>query len=110
VEITMSKRKDDPNLTRPADTGDYSATKAPENRPHVESKVAAAPAQRPGGLFGTPVDVGMSALDRHTVPKMAAEDLASEEIEAAKAQRGDEADDADGADAGSTSRVPSRRG
>ena len=92
----MSKRKDDPNGTS-RDTGDYSATKAPENRPHVESKIAAAPAQKPGGLFGTPSDVGMSALDRQTVPK-----LASEEIEQAKAQRVDD----DGSDAGST---PPRR-
>lgn len=93
----MSKRKDDRNGTS-RDTGDYSATKAPENRPHVESKIGAAPAQRPGGLFGTPSDVGMSALDRQTVPKLASE----EEIEQAKAQRADD----DGSDAGST---PPRR-
>jgi hypothetical protein len=85
----MSKRKDDANLARRPDTGDYSATKAPENRQHVESKVAAAPAQRPGGLFGTPSDVGMSALNRHTVPKLAAEDVASEENEEVKGQRAD---------------------
>jgi len=99
--MTMSKRKDDASLARRADTGDYSATKAPENRPHVESKVAAAPAQRPGGPFGTPADVGMSALTRHTVPKLAAEDVASEEHEEAKAQRADVTDESD---EGSTSR------
>jgi hypothetical protein len=102
----MHKRKDNTNLARRADTGDYSATKAPENRPHVESKAAAAPTQRPGGPFGTPSDVGMSALDRHTVPKMAAEDLASKENGEANAHRpADEADD----NAGSTSGLPSRR-
>ena len=102
----MSKPKDDSSEARRADTGDYSATKAPENRPHVESKVAAAPAQRPGGLSGTPADVGMSGLNRHTVPKLAAEDLASEAIEQAEAARAKEADEDD---AGSPSRLPSRR-
>ena len=104
----MSKRNDDLNVARRADTGDYSATKAPENRPHVESQVGAAPAQRPGGLFGTPSDVGMSALDRHTVPKLAAQEMA-DATEAAKAQRRDEADEPDEADAGAGSRQPSRR-
>jgi len=99
----MSKRKDVDNLARRADTGDYSATKAPENRPHVESKVPAAPAQRPGGLFGTPADVGMAALDRHTVPELAAEEIEEE------AQRTNAADEPDDADAGARSRVPSRR-
>jgi hypothetical protein len=48
----------------------------------------------------------MSGLDRHTVPKMAAEDLASEDNGEANAQRAaDEADD----NAGSTSGLPSRR-
>lgn len=106
VEITMSKQKDDRNAASPADTGDYSATKAPENRPHVESKVPAAPAQRPGGLSGTPSDVGMSGLDRHAVPTLAAEDVAAEENEEAGAQRTEEADEAE---AGSTARVPSHR-
>ena len=102
----MSKRKDDLSLTHQADTGDYSATKAPENRPHVESKVGAAPAQRPGGRSGTPTDVGMSALDRDTVPKLAAEERASEEIEQPEARL---ADEADGDDPGSTSRAHPRR-
>jgi hypothetical protein len=97
----MSKLKNDANLAGRADTGDYSATKAPENRQHVESKVAAAPAQRPGGLLGTPSDVGMSALNRHTVPKLAAEDVASEENEEVKRQRADVTEERD---AGSTSR------
>jgi hypothetical protein len=103
----MPKRKDNTNLARRPDTGDYSATKAPENRPHVESKVAAAPAQRPGGPLGTPSDVGMSGLDRHTVPKMAAEDLASEDNGEANAQRAAFEADYTGV---STWGLPSRRG
>jgi hypothetical protein len=44
-------------------TGDYSATKAPENRPHVESTARASdPAQRPGGAHGATANVGMEAL------------------------------------------------
>ena len=91
----MAKRKDDIEITRRIDTGDYSATKAPENRPHVESKVPAAPAQRPGGPSGTPFDVGMSGLDRHAVPKLAAEDPASVENEPAEGQRAEADSDAD---------------
>jgi hypothetical protein len=45
------------------DTGDYSATKAPENRKHVESE-ATDPSRRPGGTMGVSADVGMSALNR----------------------------------------------
>ena len=47
-----------------ADTGDYSATKAPENTLHVESEWQSnGPAQKPGGPKGAPTDVGMSGLD-----------------------------------------------
>lgn len=48
---------------------DYSATKAPENRPHVESQ---APSKdhtlKPGGRHGATAAVGMSELDRDAVP------------------------------------------
>lgn len=55
--------------TPAAKTGDYSATKAPENRDHVESKVSTAdPSQLPGGASGAPVDVGASGLDRAMLP------------------------------------------
>jgi hypothetical protein len=47
-----------------ADTGDYSATGAPENREHLESRTATSDSsQTPGGRHGAPVDVGVSALD-----------------------------------------------
>ena len=55
------------------DTGDYSATKAPENRPHVESKVGASdPAQTPGGARGAATPIGAVALDPDSVPSAAA--------------------------------------
>ena len=55
-----------------AATGDYSATKAPENRPHVESKVHSIDdSLKPGGSHGAPVDVGMSELYRENVPSEA---------------------------------------
>ena len=52
-----------------SDTGDYSATKAPENAEHVESK----PRNRndtlkPGGAHAATAAVGMTALDRDSVP------------------------------------------
>jgi hypothetical protein len=49
------------------DTGEYSATKAPENREHVESKWQSNYPQKPGGPHGAPSDVGMSGFD----PEMA---------------------------------------
>ena len=56
------------------DTGDYSATKAPENREHVESSgPRASPEQMPGGAAGTAGDVGMSALERENVPSLEGE-------------------------------------
>jgi hypothetical protein len=49
-------------------TSDYSATKAPENQPHVESKVPTDDARaRPGGAHGAPVSVGMESLHSETV-------------------------------------------
>jgi hypothetical protein len=51
-----------------SDTGDYSATKAPENREHVESDLQSnSPSQKPGGPRGAPTDVGMSSLDPDTI-------------------------------------------
>jgi hypothetical protein len=57
-----------------ADSGDYSATKAPENRGHLESSEPRASAQQtPGGPAGAAVDIGMSALERENVPSLAGE-------------------------------------
>ena len=51
-----------------SDTGDYSATKAPENREHVEAKRPSNDSSlKPGGPRGAPTDVGMSSLDTDTV-------------------------------------------
>ena len=50
-----------------SDTADYSATKAPENREHVESKRKSnTPSLKPGGARGAPMDVGASSLDADT--------------------------------------------
>ena len=50
-----------------AETGDYSATKAPENREHVESEWQSNNSSlKPGGPRGAPNDVGMSSLDPAT--------------------------------------------
>jgi hypothetical protein len=63
--------------TNEAATGnpaDYSATKAPENREHVESTArASSPAGRPGGAHGPPAEVGMSGLYRTDRPSMSAD-------------------------------------
>ena len=51
------------------DTTDYSASKAPETRPAVESRVPAGDSRLlPGGAHGSPADVGMSAVDRADLP------------------------------------------
>jgi hypothetical protein len=56
------------NTRRKRDTGDYSATKAPENREHLESRTGTSdPSQTPGGHQGAPVEVGVSALDSSRV-------------------------------------------
>ena len=53
------------------DTAGYSATKAPENREHVESTAPVRDfRQTPGGEHGTAADVGMSGLHRRDVPSM----------------------------------------
>ena len=54
--------------TKEADTSEYSATKAPENRNHVESAPGADSAQTPGGEYRAEAESGMSGLDRDTVP------------------------------------------
>ena len=55
------------------DTSEYSATQAPENRPHVESKSRPnEAAQTPGGAHGPAAQIGMPALDRDSVPSAAA--------------------------------------
>jgi hypothetical protein len=54
--------------------GAYSATKTPENQAQVESEPLADDAdQRPGGRHAAPVDVGMAALHRATIPSQAAD-------------------------------------
>ena len=64
-----------------ADTGDYSATKAPENSGHVESsEPRASPEQTPGGAAAAAVDVGMSALEPENVPSLAVEVDESEAV------------------------------
>jgi hypothetical protein len=53
-----------PNDTAKSATGDYSATKAPENREHVTSEARTGhPTLTPGGPHGAPVDVGMEAIE-----------------------------------------------
>lgn len=68
-----SQPDDQPPVRRgQPDTGEYSATKAPENREHVESKKPTAdPDATPGGELGVKVDVGMSGLHSETVPSIA---------------------------------------
>ena len=59
--------------SKESDTADYSATKAPENREHVESEWQSNdPAQKPGGARGAPTDVGMSSLGPATTDYEAA--------------------------------------
>jgi hypothetical protein len=55
-------------------TGAYSATKAPENQEHVVSERSSGDDKLlPGGKHAAPVDVGMAALHRATVPSQAAD-------------------------------------
>ena len=56
-----------------ADTTDYSASKAPETRAEGEEREST-PDERllPGGAQGSPVSVGMPAMDRADVPSGAA--------------------------------------
>ena len=54
------------------ETSDYSATKAPENREHVESEAApTASTLKPGGSHGAAADVGMSGIDLNSIPSRA---------------------------------------
>jgi hypothetical protein len=56
------------------DTTEYAPSKAPETREHAEERSADAvrdPRLTPGSTFGSPADVGMSGLDRATVPNEA---------------------------------------
>jgi hypothetical protein len=57
---------------RQSDASDYSATKAPENREHVESEHQSGDSSLvPGGAAGASNDVGMSSLERDEVPNRA---------------------------------------
>jgi hypothetical protein len=51
------------------DTGEYSATKAPETRNHAEERETISdPRLMPGGAHGATSEIGMSAMDRADVP------------------------------------------
>lgn len=57
------------------DTTEYAPSKAPETRAHAEDRSPEAvcdPKLLPGSKHGSPADVGMSGLDRSTVPNEAA--------------------------------------
>jgi hypothetical protein len=84
---TSSKRENE--AQKPAqNTGDYSATKAPENQEHVESTRASNdPKTRPGGAHGVPVEVGMAGLDRDTVPGLAPTGQADEDVVDSREER-----------------------
>lgn len=57
---------------RKDDTAEYSASKAPETRQHAEERDAHVdPRLIPGGAHGSHADVGMSGMDRETVPSRA---------------------------------------
>jgi len=57
---------------RRPDADEYSATTARENREYAEARMINRGASlKPGGAFGAPMDVGMSSLDRATVPSEA---------------------------------------
>ena len=52
-----------------SETSDYSATKAPENAEHVESKARDRnDTLKPGGAHAATAAVGMTELDRDSVP------------------------------------------
>lgn len=56
-------------MEKKSDTSDYSGTKAPENAEHVESKSRSREdTLKPGGSHGAKTGIGMSELDRDTVP------------------------------------------
>jgi len=63
---------DSTNDHSPGATGDYSATKAPENHKHVTSaEPVPDPRLKPGGARGVPADVGMSGLPQEPLPTVA---------------------------------------
>jgi hypothetical protein len=74
-----------------SETGDYSATKAPENREHVESD---APPQRttlkPGGAHGATAAVGMSEIDLRTIPSRAVDPMLEDFGETRDKEQGDD--------------------
>ena len=52
-----------------SETSDYSGTKAPENKEHVQSELQTSnDTLIPGGAHGARAAIGMSELDRDTVP------------------------------------------
>jgi hypothetical protein len=57
------------------DTTEYAPSKAPDTRAHAEDRSADAVVDErllPGSAMGSPADVGMSGLDRASVPNGAA--------------------------------------
>jgi hypothetical protein len=67
---TMAEQKH-PDSSK-TDTTDYSASRAPENRPSVESRATSGDRRLiPGGAMGSPAEVGMSGMDREQVPSKA---------------------------------------
>lgn len=55
-----------------SDTSDYSATKAPENAPHVTSQPKARDhTLKPGGAHGAPMGIGISDIDPERLPGLA---------------------------------------
>ena len=52
-----------------SETSDYSGTKAPENEEHVQSRIRSRDSSlTPGGAQGAKAAIGMSELDRESVP------------------------------------------
>jgi hypothetical protein len=65
---------DDIQKKQTPDTTEYSATKAPENKEHVESSSPTGDHRLlPGGAHGARVPIGMSELDHAQVPSGASD-------------------------------------
>jgi hypothetical protein len=65
---------DDIQKKKTPDTAEYSATKAPENKEHVESRSPSGdPRLLPGGAHGAKAAVGISELDHDQVPSGASD-------------------------------------
>ena len=61
-------------MAKKADTGDYSATKAPDTRKHAEEQVTTPDFRlKPGGRLGAPALQGMAGLEPQDVPADAAD-------------------------------------